>query len=48
VNFPHIRVASERADRVLYVTDAGQASHFDQVFQVVRRGEFVPPNVELK
>lgn len=38
----------EKADRVLYVTDAGQSSHFDQVFQVVRKAQFIPPTVELK
>ena len=27
-------MGKESADRVLYVTDAGQASHFQQVFQV--------------
>ena len=28
------RITKEHAERVLYVTDAGQASHFTQVFQV--------------
>ena len=34
------RAEEERADRVLYVTDAGQATHFDQVFQVGRKAGF--------
>lgn len=42
------RARVEKADRVLYVTDAGQSSHFDQVFQVVRKAQFIPPTVELK
>ena len=31
------RVTDEGADRVLYVTDSGQATHFEQVFQIARR-----------
>ncbi|KAJ1494480.1 Arginyl-tRNA synthetase [Baffinella frigidus] len=31
------RVVDEKAERVLYVTDSGQAGHFAQVFQVARR-----------
>ena len=34
------RAIQEGADRILYVTDAGQSSHFDQVFQVGRRAGF--------
>ncbi len=30
------RITKEHAERVLYVTDAGQASHFTQVFQLAR------------
>jgi arginyl-tRNA synthetase len=36
------------ADRVLYVTDAGQAQHFDMVFQAARKASFVPENVSLE
>jgi arginyl-tRNA synthetase len=32
------------AGRVIYVTDAGQASHFAAVFQVARRAGWVPPH----
>lgn len=42
------RATEEKADRILYVTDAGQSSHFDQVFQVVRKAKLVPEEVQLK
>ena len=42
------RATEEKADRVLYVTDAGQSAHFDQVFQVVRKAGLVPEHVQLK
>eukprot|EP00624_Nannochloropsis_granulata_P002440 evm.model.NODE_22250_length_37452_cov_20.338779.2 len=42
------RAVEEKAERILYVTDAGQASHFDQVFQVARQAKLVPDNVQLK
>jgi arginyl-tRNA synthetase len=32
------------AGRVIYVTDAGQASHFAGVFQVARRAGWIPPH----
>jgi arginyl-tRNA synthetase len=38
----------ELADRVLYVTDAGQAQHFDMVFAVARKAGFVPEHVSLE
>ncbi len=41
------RIEQDRAQRLLYVTDAGQATHFAQVFQVARRAGWVPPGVEL-
>ena len=40
--------AGEGADRVLYVTDSGQSSHFDQVFQVAKRADFLPEGVSLE
>jgi arginyl-tRNA synthetase len=40
------RVTHDRADRLLYVTDAGQADHFAAVFQVARRAGWLPPTVE--
>uniref|UniRef100_A0A7S2DLK4 arginine--tRNA ligase n=1 Tax=Octactis speculum TaxID=3111310 RepID=A0A7S2DLK4_9STRA len=42
------RVTEEKADRVLYVTDIGQSTHFEQVFQVARRAGFVPSSVKLE
>lgn len=43
------RVQEDRAQRILYVTDAGQATHFAQVFQVARRaGFFDPAEVSLE
>lgn len=38
----------EEADRVLYVTDAGQSQHFDMVFQAARKAKFVPEDVSLE
>ncbi|EOD28352.1 arginine-tRNA ligase [Emiliania huxleyi CCMP1516] len=42
------RVADEEARRVLYVTDAGQALHFQQVFEIARRAGFAPDSVSLE
>jgi arginyl-tRNA synthetase len=36
--------AGDGAGRVIYVTDAGQASHFAGVFQVARRAGWIPPH----
>ena len=41
------RIQEDGAQRVIYVTDAGQASHFDQVFQVAKRAGWVSDDVEL-
>ncbi|GAB4346006.1 MAG: arginine--tRNA ligase [Cyanophyceae cyanobacterium] len=41
------RIGEDRAERIIYVTDAGQANHFTQVFQVAQRAGLVPPTVEL-
>jgi len=41
------RVQQDRADRIIYITDSGQANHFTQVFQVARRAGWVPKSVEL-
>lgn len=38
----------EEADRVLYVTDAGQAQHFGMVFQAARKASFIPEEVSLE
>lgn len=41
------RVKQEHADRLIYITDVGQASHFAQVFQVARRAAWIPDTVEI-
>ncbi|NJO78397.1 MAG: arginine--tRNA ligase [Cyanobacteria bacterium RM1_2_2] len=41
------RTQQDQAERIIYVTDAGQANHFMQVWQVARRAGWVPENVEL-
>ncbi|KAJ1617617.1 Arginyl-tRNA synthetase [Pavlovales sp. CCMP2436] len=42
------RVAEERAERVLYVTDSGQSLHFSRVFDAARRAELAPASVTLE
>ncbi|ERN40804.1 arginyl-tRNA synthetase [Rubidibacter lacunae KORDI 51-2] len=39
------RIQRDGADRIIYVTDAGQANHFAQVFQVARRAGWLPATV---
>lgn len=41
------RINEDKARRIIYVTDAGQSNHFTQVFQVAKKANFVPDNVEL-
>jgi arginyl-tRNA synthetase len=41
------RVQQDHADRIIYVTDAGQANHFAQVFQVAQRAGWLPADVEV-
>ncbi|MBD1891799.1 arginine--tRNA ligase [Coleofasciculus sp. FACHB-SPT9] len=41
------RIEQDRAERIIYVTDAGQANHFTQVFQVAQRAGWIPENLEL-
>ncbi|MBE9008641.1 arginine--tRNA ligase [Pseudanabaenaceae cyanobacterium LEGE 13415] len=41
------RIQQEHADRLIYITDAGQSNHFAQVFQVARRAGWVPDTVEV-
>jgi arginyl-tRNA synthetase len=41
------RVTQDRVDRIIYTTDAGQANHFTQIFQVARRAGWVPETVAL-
>lgn len=38
----------EKADRVLYVTDAGQSQHFDMVFEAAKKAKFVPETSSLE
>lgn len=42
------RIQQDRANRIIYVTDAGQANHFTQVFQVAQRAEWIPDDVQLE
>jgi len=42
------RATEEKAERVLYVTDAGQSLHFAQVFAAARRAHLVPDGVSLE
>jgi arginyl-tRNA synthetase len=41
------RINCDRAQRIIYVTDMGQADHFSQVFQVARRADWLPDTVQL-
>lgn len=41
------RINQESATRIIYITDAGQANHFAQVFQVARRARWIPESVEV-
>ena len=40
------RVKEDQAKRIVYVTDAGQANHFAGVFQVAKRANILPENVD--
>jgi arginyl-tRNA synthetase len=41
------RIQKDEAKRIIYVTDAGQSNHFAQFFQVARKAEWIPNDVEL-
>ncbi len=41
------RINQDKANRLIYVTDAGQANHFAQVFQVARRAGWIPESVKI-
>jgi arginyl-tRNA synthetase len=41
------RIQQDGANRIIYVTDAGQANHFAQVFQVAQRADWLPETVEV-
>ena len=40
------RIKEDGADRIVYVTDSGQAGHFAQVFQVAKRANFLTDDVD--
>lgn len=40
------RTGKDEAERMIYVTDAGQANHFTQIFQVGRQADLLPENIE--
>lgn len=42
------RVRQLHADRIIYVTDARQSSHFAQVFAAARKAGFLPDDVEAQ
>jgi arginyl-tRNA synthetase len=42
------RAGTLKADRMLYVVDARQKLHFQQVFAVARKAGYVPPEVQLE
>jgi len=41
------RIQQDHAERIIYITDAGQANHFTQVFQVARRAGWLTDAVEV-
>ncbi len=41
------RIEIDRTDRIIYITDSGQADHFAQVFQVARLAQWIPADVEI-
>ncbi|NEQ36164.1 MAG: arginine--tRNA ligase [Okeania sp. SIO3I5] len=41
------RIEKEEARRLIYVTDSGQANHFSQVWQVAKKADWIPENVEV-
>jgi arginyl-tRNA synthetase len=41
------RIQTDQANRIIYITDAGQSDHFAQVFQVAQRAGWVPEHVDI-
>ncbi len=41
------RIGQDGAQRIIYVTDAGQSNHFSQVFQVAQRAGWIPEGVDI-
>ncbi len=42
------RIRQDQAQWLIYVTDAGQATHFAQVFQVAQRAGWIPETVKMQ
>ena len=42
------RIHEERGDLLIYVTDAGQAGHFEQVFKAGRKAGFIPQDDSVR
>lgn len=42
------RTETDKANRIIYVTDNGQSLHFEQVYQVARRANLTRPDVSLE
>jgi arginyl-tRNA synthetase len=41
------RIREDQADRVIYITDAGQGNHFAQFFQVANKAKWIPATAEI-
>ncbi|MEY2913603.1 MAG: hypothetical protein RLZZ184_2912 [Cyanobacteriota bacterium] len=41
------RIQEDKAKRIIYVTDEGQSNHFAQFFQVAKKANWIPDDVEL-
>ncbi|MEB3340080.1 arginine--tRNA ligase [Okeania sp.] len=41
------RIEKEGANRLIYVTDSGQGNHFAQVWQVAKKADWIPENIEV-
>jgi arginyl-tRNA synthetase len=41
------RIQTDHADRIICITDAGQADHFAQVFQIAKLAQWIPAHVEI-
>ncbi|YAI82688.1 MAG: arginine--tRNA ligase [cyanobacterium endosymbiont of Rhopalodia sterrenbergii] len=41
------RIEKDKAERIIYVTDAGQANHFAQVFQVAKKANIISDQLEI-
>jgi arginyl-tRNA synthetase len=41
------RIDRDLAERIIYVTDSGQANHFAGVFQVAKKAGILPENIEV-